>query len=278
MPVVLRPPGFAGVTLLLFRREIAARLSSPWFHVGASLVCLIAWIYGAGFLQGFETESVLVTTDPLLALHILVVAFLGAVLGMRLASSLAWEREHRTLEVLVVGPVSHGAVVLSKFAVELCVLALLMVIYVLYLLVAQPLGAGVTGLSDALGAIRLPLHALPMLALGLLVSAWAPTVRMAVVVYLSIIVMLGLVEIALGLLTARPQAEIGLAEAYLRRILQGVATILDPVSAVARLTDVAESLTADTPVPPLRTFAALVLTAATLALAAFVSRLRGALS
>src|SRR5690606_19239209 len=61
-----------------------------------------------------------------MALNIAVVIFLGLVLGLRLAASIAWEREHRTLEVLIAGPVSFEAVVLAKFLVELCVLLALM--------------------------------------------------------------------------------------------------------------------------------------------------------
>ena len=277
MPLILRPPGLPGVTLLLFRREVRARLLSPWSYAIATLICLIAWLYGAGFVQSFETESVLVTTDPLLALNALVVIFLGVTRGLRLASSLAWEREHRTLEVLVVGPVSYTAVVLSKFCVELCVFALLVGFYVLYLLVAQPLGGGVTGLADALSAGRMPLHALPVLALGLLVSAWARTVRAAVVVYLSIVALLALVEAVLMVLNSRPPDQLSLAEAYVRRGLQGVASILDPASAVARLTDLVEGLTVQAALATPQTLLAVGLTIVTLALAVAVSRTRGTL-
>lgn len=278
MSLILRPPGHLGVTLLLLRREAAARLTSSWFYGVASIVCVIAWVYGASFAQTFETESVLVTTDPLMALNVLVVVFLGVVLGLRLASSIAWEREHRTLEVLIVGPVLHETVVLAKFCVELCVLALLMAIYVLYLALAQPLGAGVIGVTDVFAAGRMPLHALPLLALGLLISACARTVRGAVLVYLAVTVILGLFEVVLGVLAARSPEELSLAAAYLRTGMQGIAPMVKPVSAVARLADLAQGLTASTPLAVSRTLMALALTAATLALAALVARARGAVA
>jgi ABC-type transport system involved in multi-copper enzyme maturation permease subunit len=212
-----------------------------------------------------------------MALNVLVVAFLGIVLGLRLSASIAWEREHRTLEVLVVGPVSFEAIVLAKFLVELCIFAVLIAIYVLYLLVAQPLGAGVIGLGDALSVGQMPLHALPTLALGLLVSSLARTVRGAVVVYLVVVACLGLFEAVLGFLLARPPEELSLAEAYFRAALQGTATFLHPVSAIARLADLADGLTAQTPLRASKTLLALALTAATLAAATMFSRLRGAL-
>jgi ABC-type transport system involved in multi-copper enzyme maturation permease subunit len=272
----LRPPGHLGIALLLMRRELAARLMSPWLYAVASLVCVIAWFYGGGFLRAFETESVLVTTDPLAALNVIVVVVLGVVLGLRLAASLAWEREHRTLEVLLAGPVSHGAILLAKFCVELLLLALLVTIYAAYLLVAQPLGAGVVGPGDAAAIGRMPLHALPVLALGLLASAWARSVRGAVVAYLAIVLLLGLFEIVLGMLLARQPQELGLVAVYLRGIMSAAAPVIDPVSAVARLADLTQGLTVQTPLPVLRTLMAVGLALVTLALATLVSRARGA--
>lgn len=276
MSPALNPPGLVGTTLLLTRRELAARLLSPWLYIVASLICLIAFFYGGGFLRSFETESVLVTTDPLAALNAVVVAVLAVVLGLRLATSLAWEREHRTMELLLVGPVSHEAILLAKFCAELILLVLLMVVYAAYLVVAQPLGAGVVGLADAAAIGRMPLHALPLMALGLLVSAWARSVRGAVVAYLAIVVILALFEIVLGLLTARQPQELSLAAAYLRSVMSVAATVVDPVSAVSRLADLAAGLTVQTPLPASRTLMAVALAVGTLALAALVSRARGA--
>ncbi len=277
MAPALRPPGFLGTTLLLFGREVRAKLASLWLYAVAGAVCLIAWVYGAGFAQIFQTESVLVTTDPLMALNVLVVAFLGVVLGLRLSASIAWEREHRTLEVLVVGPVSFEAIVLAKFLVELCVFAVLIAIYVLYLLFAQPLGAGVIGLREALSVGQMPLHALPTLALGLLVSSLARTVRGAVVVYLVVVLCLGLFEIVHGFLLAQPPEELSLTEAHFSAALQRAAAFLDPISAIARLADLADVLTAQTPLIASKTLLALALTFAMLASATILSRLRGAL-
>lgn len=277
MALDLRPPGHLGVTLLLMRKELMARLSSPWPYAVASLICMIAWFYGGGFLRGFDTESVLVTTDPLAALNALVIAVLGIVMGLRLAASLAWEREHRTLEVLLAGPVSHEEVLLAKFCVELLLMVLLVAVYVVYLLGAQPLGAGVVDPRDAAAISTMQLHALPVLALGLLVSAWARSVRGAVVAYLAIVVALGLFEIVLGMLMARQPQELGLAAAYLRSTMDAASTVIGPVSAVARLADLTRGLTVETPLAMSRTLMAVGLALVTLVLAAFVSRARGAL-
>ena len=129
MAAILHPVDPATATLLLAGRELRLRLGSVWFWAVASTICLMAWLYGAGFLAGFETESVIVTTDPLLALNALVTIFLGVVLALRLAASMAWEREHRTLEILLIGPAVWGAILGAKFLVEIAVLALLVFVY-----------------------------------------------------------------------------------------------------------------------------------------------------
>jgi hypothetical protein len=276
MSLALNPPGPAGIAWLLFRREVAAKLSSVWFYVVATAVCLMAWVYGAGFQNSFRTESVLVTTDPLMALNILVVAFLALVLGLRLSASLAWEREHRTLEVLLVGPVPWGAVVLAKFGVELCVLALIMAIYWAYLVVAQPLGVGVIGVADTASVALMPLFALPVLALGLLVSAWARSVRGAVVIYLVLVGLLSVFEVAQGILAAQPVDRMSLVALYARAILSAAAPFVQPVSAVGQLALLAEGLTTQTALTGPQALGALLLTAATLLAATALARLRGA--
>lgn len=274
--MALRPPGPAGIVLLLVRREIAARLTSPWPWAVASLVCLIAWIYGAGFAASFATETVLVTTDPLAALNLAVVAVLGLVLGLRLAASMAWEREHRMLEVLLVGPVAHAAVVAAKFLAEFAVLAALVAVHAAYLLLAQPLGAGVIGAADVGALGLLPVHALPMLALGLLAGAGARTVRGSVVAYLAAVMVLVAIEAGGAALAAQPERELGLAATWARAALSAAAALADPLSAAARLADPLRAFVQQVPMPPAQTVQAAVLALATLVLAGAASRLRGA--
>lgn len=275
MATALHHPGTLRLTTLLVGRELGTKLSSFWFFLVATAVCLIAGLYGAGFQHAFETESVLVTTDPLQALNVMVFGFVGLVLGLRLASGLAWEREHRTLEVLLVGPVPWSVVVLAKFLVEFCVLTAMVAIYLTYLLLAQPLGAGVIGLGDTLPVSQMLIFVLPMLALGLLISAWARSVRSAVVAFLVLIGLLGIFEVTLGVLTAMPANEISLSSLYLRAGLQSIAAVLHPISAVAVLARLVENLQMQIPVTASQIGATMALTVATLALSVLIARLRG---
>jgi ABC-type transport system involved in multi-copper enzyme maturation permease subunit len=274
----LSPPGTLAVAAILAGREAKARLASPWFWTVASAVCVLAWIYGAGFVASFDTESVLVTTDPLMALNILVVSFLGIVLGLRLAASMAWEREHRTLEVLLVGPAGWIAIVAAKFLVELAVLAILVAIYAAYLLAAQPLGADVIGPHELTGLGAMPLFALPVMALGLLIGAGLATVRGAVVAFLVLVGVLAAFEIARGLLAAQPVEQMSLTGLYLRHALDVAAPAVHLVSAASQLARPVEALLAQAPLHAAETAAALALTLATLAAAMAVGRVRGALA
>lgn len=267
--------GFIRIVLLLIRREVVAKFVSPWVYAVATLVCLIAYLYGAGFQHSFETESILVTTDPLMALNMTVVIFVGLVLGLRLSTSVSWEREHRTLEVLLVGPVPWGAILVAKYVVELCILAAIVLFYMAYLAVGQPLGPGVIGIQDIRSIAVAPVFVLPVMAFGLLVSMWAQSVRSGVIAYLVCIGVLSVYEAVLGALTAIPVEDMNLSSTYLRAGLQATAPFIQPISPVAILSAMVERLFTQSPVTLAQISAVIVLTLAILALCRIVARLKG---
>lgn len=274
-PLPRNLPGVLSVTLLLTGREVWAKLTSVWFFLVASAVCLMALAYGSGFQHSFETETVVVTADPLQVLNVLVVVFLGLVLGLRLASALAWEKEHRTLEVLLVGPVTQAPVVMAKFLAELCVLAVLIALYWAYLLLGQPLGAGVIGLADTAPVWRLVVMVLPVMALGLLVSSFMASVRGAVVVFLALAGALIAFEAVLAWLTLSPPQDLSLTMLYLRAGMQKVALVTHLISAVACLADLAMQIANQTALTLRDVAQAAGLTLATLAASVLVLKLRG---
>lgn len=272
----LRPPGLRRQTFLLVRREVAAKFASLWFWLVASALCLMAYVYGAGFVRTFETESVVVTADPLAGLNTLMVAFLGLVLGLRLAGALSWEREHRTLEVLFVGPVPSSVIVLAKYLAELLVLAALVAIYCLYLAVAQPLGAGVTGVGDFAGILENGLFVLPVMAMGLAVSGMTASVRMAVVLYLALVALLATYEVVLGLLRTMPADSMSLFSLYLRALLEVAAPLFHALSPVAGIAFLAERLVTQQALPLSQSLGVVALTAGLLLFSCIVTKMKGA--
>lgn len=265
-----------GPTLLIVRRELVSRLNSIWFFAIATAACLIAWWYGVGFQAAFRTETVLVSDDPLKALNALIVTFFGFVAGLRLSASIAWEREHATIQVLLSGPATWLAIVCSKFIAETCVLLIFVVIYQAYLMIAQPLGAAVLSATDVLSVSVIVVFALPLISLGLLVSAWSGTVRSAVVFYLVLALLLGGFEVGRAALSAVSPTEASLAMLYLRAGVEAAAPFLNPMSAAAQIALLFESVALQTPLQSAQTLAALGLTLATLAASYVVARVRGA--
>ena len=241
----LSPPGRSGQVVLLARREAAAKLTSFWFFLVAAILSLMAFFHGAGFQHVFETESVLVTADPLRGLNAAIVTFLGAVLGLRLATSLSAEREHGTLEVLLAGPVTWTALVVAKYLSELVVLVGLTGLYGAYIVLAQPLGPGLTPLRSLLPILLALIHVLPLMAAGLLVSAWAGSVRLAVVSYLAILSLLSLYEGLLGLLRGMDAETMSLFALYLRATLDGIEPLMHLVSPVSGIASVVAGVLSD---------------------------------
>ena len=155
-------------------------------------------------------------------------------------------------------------------------LVLLMVIYCAYLVLGQPLGAGVIAIADALAVTRLWVFALPVLALGLLVSAWAGTVRGAVVAYLVVAGVLCLYEVTIGYLDAMPVEQMSLSMVYLRATLETVGTVLRPLSPVAWLADLVRGMSSQAAAGWADIARALALTLALLVASVVVARGKGA--
>jgi ABC-type transport system involved in multi-copper enzyme maturation permease subunit len=272
----LCPPGWARLAYLLVRRETAAKFVSLWFWLVASALCLMAYGYGSGFARTFETESVVVTADPLAGLNTLVVAFLGLVLGLRLAGAISWEREHGTLEVLLVGPVPSSVIVLAKYLAELAVLAALVAVYCLYLAIAQPLGASVTGAGDFAAILANGLFVLPVMAIGLVVSGMTASVRMAVVLYLALVALLATYEVVLGLLRTMPADSMSLFSLYLRALLEAAAPLFHALSPVAGIAFLAERLVTQQALPLSQSLGVVALTAGLLLFSCIATRMKGA--
>lgn len=275
MDIQTHPLGLQKLIVLLVGRELAAKLVSPWVYAVATLICLIAFAYGEGFQRSFDTESVLVTTDPLMTLDIVVVVFLGLILGLRLATSMSWEREHGTLDVLLVAPVPRLAILLAKYLVEICVLVMTIALFATYLFIAQPLGRGVIGTVDLISVIQMPLFVLPVMAFGLLISVATSTVRSSVVLYLVFIGLFAVFDGGLGILNTTPADEMSLSSLYIRSGFQAIAPIVQTISPVSKMSFLIERLFNQNPITLLQILWVFLLTAVLLAIAYSVARLKG---
>lgn len=226
-------PNFA----VLVGREVAARVSSLWMYLLASAACMIALVYGAAFQSAFETETVLVSSNPMAVLNAVIAGFLALVLGLRLAASLAWERENQTLEVLLVAPVGARTVLYAKFVGELAILLLIVAIYAAYLGLGQPLGDGVVRWQDIGSLVAVVPFMLPVMALGLLVSAFFSHIRAAVLAFLIVAGVLVGYEIVLSSLEGALPQNLSLVQIFIKAGLTGADAVVGRLSHIAPLAD-----------------------------------------
>jgi ABC-type transport system involved in multi-copper enzyme maturation permease subunit len=265
-----------GIAAILSRRDLSAKLGSVWIHGLASAICATTALLATGFRRTFETETISVSADPLAPVHALVLVMMALVLGMRAATSLSWERENRTMDVLLSGPATASALVAAKLATELLTLVILGLVYSAYLVLARPVG----DLDGAFGGLatfwRLSILVLPMIGLGLVISAGAPSVRAAVIAFLSVVLVLAAVEGASAWLDAQDPNELSLTAIYLRGILSRAEELLRPVSPVAYLADLARNVAGGTAPASFREVTGLVLLLALTAASVLLVRTRGA--
>ncbi len=230
-------PGRLHSLAVLVGRELVARLASFWMYLLATGACVIAVVYGGAFQSSFETETVLISSNPLAMLNAVIAVFLALLLGLRLAASLSWEREHQTLEVLLVAPVGPRAVLFSKFVSELMVLLLIIAIYALFLMLGQPLGKGVVRWQDIESLAVVVPFMLPVMALGLLIASFVSRVRTSVLAYLIVVGALAVYEIVLAVFEGAQPQDLSLTQIYLKAGVTAADQVIERLSAVAPLAD-----------------------------------------
>ena len=238
---ILRRRSQVAIALILCWRDMRAKFSSIWLYALASGVCAIVAFFAISFHKAFETETVTVAADPLSAVHGIVLASLGLILGIRAAMALSWEREHRTMEVLLSGPVTIVALVSAKLSAELATLIFLNIVYTIYMAIVRPVGDAWL-LHSIVSYWYLSLLILPMIGLGVAVSALVSTVRGAVVTFVVVCLALGLVEGFTLWLNGQDANDLSLPVLYVRQTLDVVTGWLSIVSPVAYIADLFEIL------------------------------------
>jgi ABC-type transport system involved in multi-copper enzyme maturation permease subunit len=264
------------IAAILARRDLSAKLGSIWIYGLASAICAMTALLATGFRRTFETETISVSADPLAPVHGIVLVILALVLGMRAAISLSWERENRTMDVLLSGPATASALVAAKLATELVTLVMLGLVYSAYLILVRPVGDLDTALGGAASFWRLSVLVLPMIGLGLVISAGAGSVRSAVIVFLSVVLALATLEGASAWLDAQDPSELSLMAVYLRGLLSRATDWLDPVSPVAYLAEVAHNVAGGAAPAIVRLVSGIVLLIALTVASVLLVRTRGA--
>jgi hypothetical protein len=235
------PPSQFRLFRLMVWRDYRAKFSYVWIYILATVILVITAFAVQSFYRSFETETVQIARDPLLPVHAVVVAALALSFGLRASASVSAERENRTLEVLLAGPVNMMTFVTAKVATELLALISLLVLNATYLLILQPLAGGINVLQGVDNMLRLAVYALPFVGFGLLISSALGSVRTAMIVFTVASLALISLDVYAAWLNVQNPNDLSLSTLYLKAFLQPVSHFLMWVSPASYLVGAVKS-------------------------------------
>jgi len=228
----------------LFKRDLIERLLSPVTYIGMTLVCLLSTFMVINYLDTLEKLSIIVSVDPSSATLFFAVIFMALYLGVTSSMAIAQEREHRTLEVLFCGPITYTVFVLSKFFRDVTVFFIFLIVLTGFLILESEIANLAIG-PKSLQSIGLSFFLIwPTLAFCLLISSLAKRVRIAILIFVVVIFILGIIQIAHSFLFSMPPDKISLFLLYIRQVL---AIVLDVLQWISHISYIAAA-TGDMPV------------------------------
>lgn len=170
--------------------EWLASFRSPGMYIVATLACLIQIQILTAPLSFLRDYGLLITQDPLIPAFLGAMAVIVLYAAIIAAISIVNEREKRTLQVLFYTPVSHQSLVLAKYLAQLLSSLSLLSITVIFLAFTAWITKFPMGL-DLFWALLLSIFLVSaMVAFGLSISAYARSVRGAVLLFLILLVLL----------------------------------------------------------------------------------------
>jgi ABC-type transport system involved in multi-copper enzyme maturation permease subunit len=224
---------------ILFKRDFIGSLLSPATYIAVTAACLISTFFVVNYFDILRKVSVLVSVDPLSVPLFVAVVLITLYIGVISSIAITGEREHRTLEVLLYGPVTPWSLILAKFSYGIAVFLFALAFFIFYLLVE----ATIMNLSLGLRSLKTVGIAFflvwPMVSFSLLLSAALKRVRNAVLLFVGIFLALMGLQIAYSLLLSIPPESISLFLLYLREglaiLLKGLQWV-SPFSYIVRAT------------------------------------------
>ena len=224
---------------VLLKRDILGSLLSPAFYIAVTAACLLSTFLFANYLDTLNKVTVMVSVDPSSIPLFFAVALMALYLGVTSSISITGEREHRTLEVLLYGPVTAGSVVLSKFFRDLAIFLFGLVFFTVYLIVVSAMTNLALGPRSFWSIATSFFLVWPMISFSVFLSAALRRVRSAVLLFIGVFLGLAGVQIASSLLLHVPPESISLFLLYVREALVILSRWLQwvsPFSYIARTT------------------------------------------
>ncbi|MEX0869230.1 MAG: ABC transporter permease subunit [Nitriliruptoraceae bacterium] len=257
---------------VIARREFEQLLRGvAWYLAIAATMFGMAWFLGND-LENLRRTNVLVSVNPFQVPVLTAVLLLAFLLSVAAVISVARDRQRGTLEVLFYGPIDEASYLGGKLLGQLGVYIVALPI-LLAGIAALSLFTGFAMTATLLGTLAASIvPAAAVIALGLLLSSLAPSVRSAIillVVAIAVLVGVGIAATFIGLMPIEnPSSPI----IPVRDSLTRIAALIDWISPFSHLERVMEQLTIGATGAAFATavrslvFAALALAGATVAL------------
>jgi ABC-type Na+ efflux pump permease subunit len=239
---------FLRVGWTLFKRDITERLLSPITYIGMTAVCLLSTFMVLNYLDTLEKLAIIVSVDPSRATLFFAVIFMALYLGVASSMSIAQEREHRTLEVLFCGPITHSTYVLSKFCRDVAVFFIFLVVLLCFLILESKITNVAIG-PKSLYSIGLSFFLIwPTFAFCLLISSLVKRVRKAILIFIIVVFILGIIQAAHGFLYSMPPDNVSFFLLYIRQALTVVLAALQWVSHISYIAAATGGMPASVPI------------------------------
>ena len=189
---------------LIQQRDLRSMLLGRGVYIVLSLALLAAVLILRNYLS-FVDENGLLILSGAFNFPIFAIIFLTALfLALSSVATIAREREQGTMEALFYAPVDAIAYILGKYLAQVSTYLVMVVIYILCFL----LYAFFTNFTFPVSLIWIGflsvLVASDVIAFGIFISAWSGRVRTAIFLFLTVIVLLILVQFGQQFLAAVP--------------------------------------------------------------------------
>ena len=195
---------------VLARRELRSTIYGIGIYLTVFITLIVASFILRGYLLSVSEVRYLITSTPLTQPFSISVIVGAVYLALASATSIAREKDQRTIEVLFYGPVDYISYVFSKYLkgiLSYLVIALFLIVYFLLASVVTNLGLS---LKFFQGLVLSFFLVSCIIGFGILLSTLTSTVRSAVLLLLAFVLVLlgiqvaGAVLLSIGSAASRP--------------------------------------------------------------------------
>jgi ABC-type transport system involved in multi-copper enzyme maturation permease subunit len=204
---------------VLAKRELRATIYGVGIYLAILISLIISSVILQNYLRAVSRDRMLITASPLSYPLFIATTVCAIYLALASVTSIAREKDMKTLEVLFYGPVDHTSYILSKY-----IKGLLSYIFIILFLAVYFAIASITsnlGLSVKLPSVLLLSLFLSscVITFGIFVSTLTESVRTSILLFIGIVGGLIAIQVTHGALIKMEEANLSPPFIYLRNTL-----------------------------------------------------------